>query len=67
MRTGLNHKAPCVVKRAGFVDVGAAKSFNARQSKAILARFLRFFEIALVLVRFDHVAGCIANANDRIG
>jgi hypothetical protein len=26
----------------------------------------RFFEIALVLVRFDHVASVIVNANHRI-
>jgi len=27
-------------------------------------KFLRLFEIARVLVRFDHIARCIVNAND---
>jgi hypothetical protein len=42
-----------------------AGSFAIRQSKTILARFLPFLEIALVLVRFDHVACVIVNANHR--
>jgi hypothetical protein len=42
-----------------------ARSFIVRQSKTIRMRFLRFFEIALVLVRFDHVASVIANADQR--
>jgi hypothetical protein len=33
-----NHKAPCVVKRAGFVDGIMAGSSAIRQSKTILAR-----------------------------
>jgi hypothetical protein len=45
-----------------------AGSFAIRQSKTILARNrLRcLFELALVLVRFDHVARRIINANDGI-
>jgi hypothetical protein len=43
-----------------------AGSFAIRQSKTILARFLPFFEIALVLVRRDHVASRIVNANHGI-
>ena len=33
-----NHKAPCAVKHAGFVDGERDGAFNARQSSAILAR-----------------------------
>jgi hypothetical protein len=36
------------------------------QSKTILAAILRFFEIARVLVRLDHIASFIVNANDGV-
>jgi len=40
-----------------------------RQSSTRLARFAssRFFEIAFVFVRFDHVAGVIVKADHGIG
>jgi len=38
MRKGFNHKAPCAVKRAGFVNEIMAGSSAVRQSKTILAR-----------------------------
>jgi hypothetical protein len=40
--------------------------FAVWQSKTILARILRFFEIAFVLVRFDHVARFIVNPDHSI-
>jgi hypothetical protein len=46
-----------------------AGSFAIRQSKTILARSCEaspFFEIALVLVRFDHGANRIVNADHSI-
>jgi hypothetical protein len=46
-----------------------AGSFAIRQSKtiiAILSRPLRFFEMARMLVRLDHVARLIVNANHGI-
>jgi hypothetical protein len=45
-----------------FVDGIMAGSSAIRQSKTIL----RFFEIAPVLVRFNHVASFIVNANHGI-
>jgi hypothetical protein len=43
-----------------------AASFAIRQSKTILAATLRFFEIARVLVRLDHVASFIVNTHHGI-
>jgi hypothetical protein len=43
-----------------------AGSFAIRQSKTILAPILWFFEIASVVVRLDHIASFIVNANHCI-
>jgi hypothetical protein len=51
---------------AEIVDDIMAASFAVRQSKTILARILRSFEIAFVLVRFDHVARFIVNPDHSI-
>jgi hypothetical protein len=40
--------------------------FAIRQSETILARFYGFLKIALLLVRLDHVASFIVNANHGI-
>jgi hypothetical protein len=47
------------------LDILAA-SFAIRQSETILPPILRFFEIALVVMRRDHVASVIVNANHGI-
>jgi hypothetical protein len=44
-----------------------SRIISVRQSKTILAKIiLLLFEIALVLVRLDHVASVIVNANHSI-
>jgi hypothetical protein len=51
---------------AEIVDVMLAASFCRPAIKNDSSAILRFFEIALVLVRLDHVARFIVNANHGI-
>jgi hypothetical protein len=41
-------------------------SLTSQKKSAVAVSGLRLFEIARVLVRFDHVAGFIVNANHSI-
>ena len=47
----------------GLTSRGDSRFSYAEKCNPIRMQTSRFFEIALVLVRFDHVAGGIVNAN----
>jgi hypothetical protein len=60
----LNHNAPPVVKRAGFVDdIGPLQMTAITNDCSVI---LPFSEIARVLTRLDHIAHFIVNANHSI-
>ena len=45
---------------------GALKPPTRRPLEIPLSELCRFFEIALVLVRLDHIASCIVNADHSV-